>query len=116
MDLAPALSSATGISFDFKKLLECGERICNIEKAFNARLGLTRKNDTVPVRFLEEPIAAGPRKGEHLGSVLPKMLDEYYEARGWDKETGLPTRAKLESLGLKEIADELESIGCLAKS
>jgi aldehyde:ferredoxin oxidoreductase len=44
------------------------------------------------------------------------MLDDYYEARGWDKETGLPTRAKLESLGLKEIADELESIGCLAKS
>src|SRR4030042_1643752 len=116
MDLAPALSSATGISFDFKKLLECGERICNIEKAFNARLGLTRKNDTVPVRFLEEPISAGPRKGEHLGSVLPKMLDDYYEARGWDKETGLPTRAKLESLGLKEIADELESIGRLAKS
>jgi len=116
MDLAPALSSATGISYDFKKLMECGERICNVEKAFNARLGLTRKDDTVPVRFLEEPISAGPRKGEHLGSVLPKMLDDYYEARGWDKETGLPTRAKLESLGLKEIADELESMGRLAKS
>jgi len=116
MDLAPALSAATGVSYDFKKLLECGERICNVEKAFNARLGLTRKDDTVPLRFLEEPISAGPRKGEHLGSVLPKMLDEYYEARGWDKETGLPTRSKLESLGLKEIADELESTGHLAKS
>jgi aldehyde:ferredoxin oxidoreductase len=44
------------------------------------------------------------------------MLDDYYEARGWDKETGLPTRSKLESLGLKEIADELESMGRLAKS
>lgn len=116
MDLAPALSYATGISYDFKKLLECGERICNMEKAFNARLGLTRKDDTVPRRFLEEPISAGPRKGEHLGSVLPKMLDDYYEARGWDKETGLPTRAKLETLGLKEIADDLESMGRLAKS
>jgi aldehyde:ferredoxin oxidoreductase len=114
-DLAQALSSATGISYDFKKLLECGERICNVEKAFNARLGLNRKDDTVPVRFLEEPISAGPRKGEHLGSVLPKMLDDYYEARGWDKETGLPKRSKLESLGLKEIADELEGMGRLAK-
>jgi aldehyde:ferredoxin oxidoreductase len=115
MDLAPALSFATGISYDFQKLLECGERICNVEKAFNARLGLTRKDDTVPRRFLEEPLSTGPRKGEHLGSVLPKMLDDYYEARGWDKETGLPTRSKLESLGLKEIADELESMGRLAK-
>lgn len=116
MDLAPAFASATGLSYDFQKLLECGERICNIEKAFNARLGLTRKDDTVPVRFLEEPIAAGPRKGQHLGSVLPKMLDDYYEARGWDKETGLPKRAKLESLGLKEIADELDKMGRLVKS
>ena len=113
-DLAPALSFATGISYDFKKLMECGERVCNVEKAFNARLGLTRKDDTVPRRFLEEPIAAGPRKGEHLGSVLPKMLDEYYEAKGWDKETGLPKRSKLEGLGLIEIADELGSMGCLA--
>lgn len=113
MDLAPALSYATGISYDFKKLLECGERICNVQKAFNARLGLSRKEDTVPRRFLEEPVEYGPRKGEHLGSVLPKMLDEYYEARGWDKEAGLPTRSKLESLGLKEIADELERTGHL---
>lgn len=115
-DLAPALSYATGISFDFQRLMECGERISNVEKAFNARLGLTRKDDTVPLRCLEEPVSAGPRKGEHLGTVLPQMLDEYYEARGWDKETGLPTRTKLESLGLKEIADELDRTGHLAKS
>ncbi len=113
-DLAPALSFATGISYDFQKLMECGERVYNVEKAFNARLGLSRKDDTVPRRFLEEQIAAGPRKGEHLGSVLPKMLDEYYEAKGWDKKTGLPKRSKLESLGLKEIADELDRLGCLA--
>jgi aldehyde:ferredoxin oxidoreductase len=114
-DLATALSAATGISYNYERMMECGERICNVEKAFNARLGLTRKDDTVPRRFLEEPVPAGPRKGEHLGSLLPQMLDEYYEARGWDKETGLPTRSKLESLGLKEIADELESTGHLAK-
>ncbi len=114
-ELAPALSLATGVSYDFRKLMECGERICNVQKAFNARLGLTRKDDTVPRRFLEEPVQAGPRKGEHLGAILPQMLDEYYEARGWDKKTGLPTRSKLESLGLREIADELERLGRLAK-
>ena len=113
-DLAPALTFATGIPYDYDKLMECGERICNVEKAFNARLGLTRKDDTVPRRFLEEPVPTGPRKGEHLGLVLPRMLDEYYEVRGWDHRSGLQTRAKLEELGLKEIADELERTGHLA--
>ena len=115
-ELAPALSSATGIPYDFQKLMECGERICNVQKAFNARLGLTREDDTLPRRFMTEPVKTGPRKGEHMGSVLPQMLDEYYEARGWDPKTGLPRRAKLESLGLKEIADELDQQGHLAKS
>lgn len=114
-DLAPAIEAATGVPFDFAKMMECGERICNIEKAFNSRLGLTRREDTVPVRFLEEPVSSGPRKGDHLGAVLPKMLDEYYIARGWNKETGLPTRSKLESLGLKSVADDLEIKEHLAK-
>ncbi len=114
-DLADALGAATGISFDLKRMMACGERICNLQKAFNARLGLTRKDDTVPVRFLEEPISTGPRKGKHLGEVFPRMLDEYYDAKGWNKETSLPTRSKLESLGLKWLADELEKSGHLAK-
>lgn len=112
-DIALALSCATGISFDFTKLIEAGERICNVEKAFNARLGLRRKDDTLPIRMLTEPVKTGPRKGQHMGSILPGMLDEYYGARGWNKETSLPTRPKLESLGLGEIADELGKRGCL---
>jgi aldehyde:ferredoxin oxidoreductase len=115
-EVARALSFATGISYNLEKLMKCGERICNVEKAFNARLGLTRKHDTLPRRFLEEPAERGARKGKQLGTVLPQMLDEYYKARGWDKQTGLPTRIKLESLGLKEIADELDISGQLAGS
>lgn len=114
-DFAPVLSCATGIPYDFQKMMECGERICNVEKAFNARLGLTRKDDKVPRRFLEEPVTTGPRKGKHLGAILPQMLDEYYESRGWNKATGLPTRVTLERLGLKNIADELEKTGHLGK-
>lgn len=115
-EVASALTLATGIQYSYEKMMECGERICHVQKAFNARLGLRRKDDTVPRRFLEEPVTTGPRKGLHLGSMLPKMLDEYYEARGWDKETGLPPRSKLESLGLKEIADELERLGHLGNT
>jgi aldehyde:ferredoxin oxidoreductase len=114
-DLASALTATTGVAYSYERMMECGERIVNVEKAYNARLGLTRKDDTVPRRFLEEPVADGPRKGQHLGDILPQMLSEYYLARGWDPETGLQTRSKLESLGLKEIADELEKSGHLAK-
>ncbi len=35
-------------------------------------------------------------------------MDDYYNARGWDLETGIPKREKLEELGLKYLADELE--------
>jgi aldehyde:ferredoxin oxidoreductase len=52
---------------------------------------------------------AGPSKGQVVN--LDLMLDEYYEARGWDKESGFPTRQKLEQLELKAVADELDGIG-----
>jgi aldehyde:ferredoxin oxidoreductase len=44
---------------------------------------------------------------------LEEMLDQYYEARGWDKSTGHPTRSTLESLGLAAVADELAAMGKL---
>ena len=75
-----------------------GERIVNVERLFNIRQGLTRKDDTLSERFLKEPIPSGPTKGRVLD--LEPMLDEYYKARGWDAETGRPTRAGLERLGL----------------
>ena len=44
------------------------------------------------------------------------MLDEYYQWRGWEKDTGFPTRTKLEELDLKDVADQLEKMGRLGKS
>ncbi|MGQ9921933.1 MAG: aldehyde ferredoxin oxidoreductase C-terminal domain-containing protein, partial [Desulfobacca sp.] len=51
-------------------------------------------------------------KGKFAGQVLDrerfeKMKEEYYELRGWDKTTGIPTRAKLAELGLQEVANEV---------
>jgi len=89
-----------------------GERIYNIEKAFNSRLGLTRKDDSLCERWEKEPIPKGcPGEGTNMGKYLDLMLDEYYEYRGWDRENGLQTRAKLEELGLKDIAQVLEKEG-----
>ena len=44
---------------------------------------------------------------------MDQLLDEYYEARGWDKSTGYPTRATLEDLALTSVASELSKMGKL---
>jgi len=67
----------------------------------------------LPERFTKEPMPSGPSKG-HVCNLEP-MLDDYYKLRGWDVTTGMPTREKLEELGLKEVADELERLGKLSK-
>ncbi len=111
--LKDMLYAATGIeqfnSEDY--LLSVGERIWNIEKAFNVREGFDRKDDYLPERFIKEPLERGPVKGHTV--EMDQLLDDYYEARGWDKQTGAPLRATLERLGLVGVADELERMGKL---
>jgi aldehyde:ferredoxin oxidoreductase len=85
--------------FNFKS----HERIVNLERLFIGREGITRRDDTLPRRFLQEPLPQG--SGPSTGSVLEldPMLDEYYRARGWDVESGLPTKQKLAELGLVQM-------------
>lgn len=111
--LAKLYSTATGVEVNETDLMTIGERITNVEKAFNVREGMTRKDDTLPKRFLEEPLPEGPAKGQVVH--LEQMLDEYYAARGWDVKTSLPKQAKLEELGLKDVADELVKLGKLPR-
>jgi aldehyde:ferredoxin oxidoreductase len=107
---AKAMTAATGIHYDWKGLLAIGERICNLERAFNVREGASRKDDTIPERFMKLPADGGS-----TGSIVPldRMLDDYYRARGWDLKSGNPTRATLERVGLKGVADDLERMGRL---
>ncbi len=107
------LSSATGVDFNEGELLKVGERIFNVQKAFNSRQGLTRKDDNFSVpEKAQEPIKEGSFKG---GLVeLDIMLDDYYKTRGWNLETGLQTRQKLGELELETIADELEKLNAIS--
>ncbi len=101
-ETAELLHAATGWDITGEEVQRIGERVVNLERLFIAREGITRRDDTLPKRFLEEPMPEG--SGPSTGSVLElePMLDEYYRARGWDVDTGLPTREKLEELGLRE--------------
>ncbi len=99
------IASLTGWDFGVDEFRKIGARIYNLERAFNVREGVTREDDTLPKRLLEEPLPDGPAKG-HVNKIGP-MLDKYYEFRGWDGKTGKPTALTLRQLGLETIAFDL---------
>ena len=90
----------TGLKWSAEELRMAGERIVQLERLFNLREGLTPGDDTLPERFLSEPVPDGPAKGRVV--QLAPMLEEYYLARGWDEKTGEPTSLRLETLGLRK--------------
>ena len=108
---ARMLSEAIGFHIDAKDLSKAAERVYNLTRAFNVREGFSRKDEKVPARCFEEE-TCGPAKGGLVTSQdFDRMLDRYYELRGWDKKTGAPTKAKLVELGLDDVAKELEKLG-----
>jgi len=97
---AKLLSATTGIK-DFANpdyLWRVGERIVNLERMFNVREGFGRKDDVFPKRLTDEPMPAGPSAGQVFEAE--PLLESYYKARGWDAKTGIPTKDKLNELGL----------------
>ena len=101
-ELATLYSSATGWPMSGEELLKTGERIYNVERMFNVREGMSRKDDTLPKRIYDV-VPSGPTKGTCFLTQedLNKILDEYYVLRGWDKN-GIPTEEKIEELKLQE--------------
>ena len=92
------LNQVTGWNLTPAELLTIGERLHNLKRMYNIRLGINRNDDTLPARLLTLARNDGMAAG-----VLPelgKMLEEYYRLRGWD-ENGIPTEKKLKELGLK---------------
>ncbi len=109
-DYAEIISAVTGWDVTSEEVERIGERIWNAERVFNIlSFGDGRQYDTLPKRLLEELMPEGPAKGHVVR--LAEMLDEYYKVRSWID--GRPTRAKLEELGLKWLADRLEEEGLL---
>jgi aldehyde:ferredoxin oxidoreductase len=114
---AELYSAATGIEKNPQELLRDAERAYNLYKMLNVREGFNRKDDRFPDQWFA-PLRR-PDKGEDLvltdyfgkksltRGEVERMLDAYYEEKGWDKEKGIPTREKLIELGIEE---ELEGV------
>ena len=95
--LAEWVSLAMGWDWTKDEVLRMGERLFNLKRLINVRLGVSAKDDTLPQRLLTHPRPSGKAKG-----VLPDLdliLREYYQLRGWTPE-GAPSEAKLKQLGL----------------
>jgi aldehyde:ferredoxin oxidoreductase len=106
-------SAVTGIDITEDELDMVGERIKNMERALLIRnYDRSRSVEYNEIKdFFKRPDGT---KGTSMNETKFKgMVDKYYELRGWDKETGWPTRIKLEELGLKDVADRLMELGKL---
>jgi aldehyde:ferredoxin oxidoreductase len=105
------IRAVTGWNLTTEDVEGIGERICNLERAFNVREGVSRKEDILPYRVMEEPVPEGPHEGMRCThEELSSMLDTYYRLRGWTDD-GIPTKEKLQELELGFVADELWQTG-----
>lgn len=99
-DIAKVYSLVSGIPTTAGEIEQAGERINNLARLFNIREGLTRKDDNLPPRVMNDPIPSGPGAGRVVTQdELDVMLDGYYEARGWTS-AGVPVKEKVEELGI----------------
>jgi aldehyde:ferredoxin oxidoreductase len=96
-DYAEQVEAACGGGWTAERLNDTGERIWNLERQFNLAAGLTKADDTLPQRILKDAAKTGAGKGKV--AELGKMLPEYYQLRGWDKD-GVPTDKTLKRLQL----------------
>jgi len=99
------LEAATGMKYGRRKMEAVGKRVVDTERMFNIRQGLTRKDDTLPKRYFDDPMPLGAPKGHHIDrKEFDAMLSRYYKLRGWD-EAGMLAPSRVE---------EIESVGGLA--
>ncbi|MFO7951583.1 MAG: aldehyde ferredoxin oxidoreductase family protein [Bacillota bacterium] len=92
----------TGRRISWEEMLGISERIWHLTRLFNVKhiKSFGREYDYPPRRLMEDPVTTGPNKGRYIKKeVLDKMLDEYYEKRGWDSN-GVPMLDTLEQWGL----------------
>jgi aldehyde:ferredoxin oxidoreductase len=114
---AELYSAATGMDRAPQELLRSAERAFNVYRAANAREGFGRKDDRFPRRWLEplkQPDGSETVLVDYFGTKqvtaedVERLLDSYYEEKGWDIKTGVPARKKLAELGLERIAEDLK--------
>jgi aldehyde:ferredoxin oxidoreductase len=116
-DMARLYNAASGDELTAGELIQRGERISNIAKLVNVREGFDRKDDKAPEVWFRPMDSPEGKIEMHdyfktkriTGEDVEKLLDDYYEERGWDVRRGIPTEEKLKELGLEEYSGALSA-------
>ena len=83
------LISGTGLRFTPDQIDRVlGDQI-NIDRKMNIEFGMDSSLDTLPKRFIQEPLKEGPTRGSVIH--IDKMVKEYYKIKGWS-EKGIPKK------------------------
>ncbi len=107
-EIVDLVRTATGWDFSLDEFRTCGDRLQNMARAYCVREGLRRDNDILPGRLMLDPLPDGPAQGMVLDrSTLELMKDSYYELRGWDVTSGIPSPAKLHELDLDYLIPQI---------
>ena len=105
-DLAELMSCAAGIDMTGKDLMVAAERIYQLERAFNVKHGMSRKDDALPTRLPEDDLDKRLVRKNTVDCDHPGMLEEYYHYRGYSTD-GFPTLKRLREVGLENLIGEL---------
>ncbi|MCK4897697.1 MAG: aldehyde ferredoxin oxidoreductase C-terminal domain-containing protein, partial [Anaerolineales bacterium] len=107
-EIVALIANATGWEFGVDDFRQGGERAYNLARAFCVREGMNREQDILPARLMEDPLPEGPAEGMvNEREAIEMMKDAYYQIRGWDKATGIPTPEKLQELALDDLIEDL---------
>jgi len=107
-ELIELYGRATGWTLTIEDFRKAGERIYNLTRAVCVREGASRDVDVLPERLMAQPIPGGPAEGMvNDQEMLELMKDAYYDFRGWDRATGIPTKEKLRELDLESLIPDM---------
>ena len=107
--IAEFMTLGSGNPVTVEEVDRAGLRMQYLERAFNARMGLTRGNDMVSEAYFHRPLST-VKDHQQIGvtkTELEQMKDDYYRLMELDLKTGAPTRPVLEKLDMKDVADRL---------
>ena len=109
---------ATGMEIGEEEFARMAERVFNLERALQVRnWNRSRSVDEQVIPHFEKVENwVNPFVKEGVGmdrEKFARLMGEYYELCGWDKESGRPARAKLEELGLDDVAEQLYEQGLI---
>ena len=104
--LVDCVEAVTGWPVSLWELIKVSERANTMKRVFNVREGFGPADDTLPERMFQ-PLENGALKGVAIDrEEFARMLGHYYDMAGWDRETGMPTPAKLSELDLDWLESE----------